>query len=72
MELSHLRALVVLAELANFAPASGQLHLSPPAVFGQIHHLEEEIGEKPYEPVGKGLTLTDAGYVLVEHARGML
>ena len=35
MELSHLRALIGIGELANFRKAGERLHLSPPAVFDQ-------------------------------------
>ena len=49
MEMSNLRAFVVLGDLHNFARTGEQLHLSKPAVFGQIRQLEEEIGEKLYQ-----------------------
>ena len=72
MELSHLRALVALSETTNFVRASNKLHLSPPAVFAQIHQLEEEVGGKIYERAGKSLVLTVAGQVLLRSAKRIL
>lgn len=69
MELSQLRALVALGELASFSKAAEVLHLTPPAVFSQIRHLEEEIGAKLYERVGNRLELTAHGKRLVERAK---
>lgn len=72
MELSQLKALLTLAEVASFARVGEQLHLSPSAVFCQIRQLEEETGQKMYERVGKKLHLTSAGEVLAQHARKIL
>lgn len=72
MEMSNLRAFVVLGDLHNFARTGEQLHLSKPAVFGQIRQLEEEIGEKLYERTGRGLTLTAAGQMLLKYAKRIL
>ena len=60
MEVSQLRALLALRDLASFTRAGEQLHLSPPAVFGQIRQLEDQIGLRVYERIGKRLLLTRA------------
>ena len=72
VELAHTRALVAVGELGSFNKAGERLHLSPPAVFAQIHQLEEELGEKLYERTGRKLTLTPAGRLLIEYCRRML
>lgn len=72
MEMSQLRAILALKELASFARAGQQLHLSPPAVFGQIRQLEDELGEKLYERIGKRLQLTSAGELLAARAKEIL
>jgi DNA-binding transcriptional LysR family regulator len=72
MELSHTRALVAVGELGSFNRAGERLHLSPPAVFAQIHQLEGEVGEKLYERTGRKLTLTPAGRLLIEYCRRLL
>ncbi|MCP5116795.1 MAG: LysR family transcriptional regulator [bacterium] len=69
MELSQLRAVVALRELASISKVADALHLTPPAVFSQIRHLEEQIGAKLYERVGKRLELTAHGKRLAERAK---
>ncbi len=69
MELSQLRAVIAVGELASISKAADALHLTPPAVFSQIRNLEEQIGAKLYERVGKRLELTAHGKLLAERAR---
>src|SRR5260370_9134092 len=68
MEISQLRAIIALRELASLARAGEQLHLSPSAVFCQIRQLEDEIGQKLYERIGRSLRLTSTGELLAEYA----
>ncbi len=72
MEMSQLRSILALKDLASFARAGEQLHLSPPAVFGQIRQLEDELGEKLYERIGKRLQLTSAGELLAARAKEII
>lgn len=72
MDLSKLRALLALQDLASLARAGEQLHLSPSAIFCQIRQLEEETGQKLYERIGRRLSLTNAGATLAQHARKIL
>ncbi len=69
MELSQLRTVVALAELSSISKVADALHLTPPAVFAQVRHLEEEIGAKLYERVGKRLELTAHGKRLADRAK---
>lgn len=72
MEISQLRAILALQDLASFAKAGKHLHLSPPAVFGQIRQLEDALGQRLYERAGKRLELTPAGRDLAEYAKTIL
>ncbi len=72
MELSHSRALIAIGELGSFSKAGERMHLSPPAVFAQIHQLEAELGEKLYERTGRSLALTPTGRILMEHCRRLI
>ncbi len=58
MNLSNLRAFAAVAQTGNITQAARFLHLSQPAVSGQIRALEEELGETLFEhtPVGAKLT----------------
>ena len=72
MELAHSRALIAVGELGSFNKAGERLHLSPPAVFAQIHQLEAELGEKLYERAGRKLALTPTGRILLDHCRRLI
>ena len=72
MELSQLRAILALSELESITKAADHLHLSPPAVFSQLRQLEEHLGAKLYERVGRRLDLTHHGRKLAEHARRII
>jgi len=72
MELSQLRAILALSELGSISKAADYLHLSAPAVFAQIRQLEEQVGAKLYERVGRRLALTSQGKRLAACARQML
>ncbi len=72
MELSQLRAVVALGEVGSISRAADALHLTPPAVFSQIRNLEEQIGAKLYERVGKRLELTAHGKRLAERAKAII
>ncbi|MEO8026313.1 MAG: LysR family transcriptional regulator [Bryobacteraceae bacterium] len=72
MEFSQARALLAVAELSSFKKAGERLHLSPPAIFAQVHQMESELGEKLYERKGRGLALTPAGRVLTDYCRRLV
>lgn len=69
MELSQLKAILALREFGGITKAAEHLHLSPPAVFSQIRHLEENLGAKLYQRAGRNLSLTAAGRRLADHAK---
>ncbi|ANN68327.1 LysR family transcriptional regulator [Bordetella bronchialis] len=58
-----------VAEAGNISRAAELLHLSQPAVSGQLRALQEWFGEPLYRRSGHGIALTSAGERLVEHAR---
>ncbi|ARP85629.1 LysR family transcriptional regulator [Bordetella genomosp. 9] len=58
-----------VAEAGNISRAAELLHLSQPAVSGQLRALQEWFGEPLYRRSGHGIVLTAAGERLVEHAR---
>jgi len=72
LELAHSRSLIAIGELGSFSRAAERLHLSPPAVFAQIHQLETEVGEKLYERAGRKLVLTPAGRLMIDYCRRLI
>lgn len=58
-----------VAEHGNISHAALALHLSQPAVSGQLKLLQEEFGEPLYQRAGRGVRLTAAGEQLLGHAK---
>lgn len=58
-----------VADSGNISHAAQRLHLSQPAVSGQLRLLQERFGEPLYRRQGHGIVLTAAGERLAEHAR---
>jgi len=57
-----------VAEHGNISRAAIALHLSQPAVSGQLRQLQDEFGEPLYLRNGRGVRLTAAGEQLVQYA----
>jgi DNA-binding transcriptional LysR family regulator len=72
VELKHLTSFVAVAERLSFVRAAGQLHISQPALTGQIQKLEEELGIQLFTRNRRTVKLTEAGEVFVEEARATL
>jgi DNA-binding transcriptional LysR family regulator len=58
-----------VADSGNISRAAEALHLSQPAVSGQLRALQEWFGEPLYRRSGHGIVLTAAGERLAEQAR---
>ncbi len=65
----QLRTFAVVAAHRNISSAAQELHLSQPAVSGQLRLLAESFGEPLYHRCGRGINLTPAGEQLAEFAR---
>ena len=72
MELGHLRAFVAVAQVGHLTRAAETLHLSQPAVSGQIKALEEDLGVTLFERSSSGMTLTPSGRLLLQDAEQII
>jgi DNA-binding transcriptional LysR family regulator len=72
LELRRLRLLRELRERGTIAAVAEALQFTPSAVSQQLAMLEREAGVQLLERAGRGVRLTDAALVLVEHADALL
>src|SRR5271170_482971 len=73
MELRHLRYFVAVAEAGSLTAAAAQkLHTSQPSLSRQIRDLERELGAQLLTRRARGIELTRAGRVFLDHARLVL
>ena len=70
MELRHLRYFIAVAEEGGFSNAAERrLHTAQPSLSRQMRDLELEVGVKLLERKARGMALTAAGRVFLDHAR---
>lgn len=72
MELRTLHTFVRIAEEKSFTRAAGTLHYAQSTVTAQIKQLEEELGVRLFDRVGRQIYVTDAGHKLLSMAYDML
>ncbi len=68
MNLSQLKAFLAVAQDRSFSRAAEKLYLTQPAVSKQIQALEEGLGMRLFDRVGRSILLTQAGNILHDHA----
>jgi len=68
MELRHLRYFVTLAEELSFTRAAERMHVTQSTLSHQIKQIEDEIGQRLFDRIGKRVVITDAGEALLPNA----
>jgi len=72
MDWAGLNAFVAVADHGGFSAAAEQLHLTQPAVSKRIALLEDSLGARLFDRLGRQVVLTEAGRLLLPRARQML
>ena len=72
MDLKQLEYFITVAELGSFTRASEALGVAQPALSRQIRLLEVSLRQNLLIRNGRGAVPTDAGKLLLDHARGIL
>jgi DNA-binding transcriptional LysR family regulator len=72
MDLRYLRTFVTVAELGTVSKAALRLHVAQPALSRQISNLEQELGLRLFDRVGRRLVLSGEGQQLLSDCRGLL
>ena len=72
MDLKQLEYFVRVAELGSFTRASAALNIAQPALSRQVRLLEVELRQNLLVRNGRGASATEAGKLMLDHARGIL
>lgn len=72
MDTRALRYFQAVAEFGSYSDGAKVLRISQPAVSRQIRALEDELGRKLFIRHSHGVSLTDAGRILLERAQAIL
>jgi DNA-binding transcriptional LysR family regulator len=72
MDLRHVRTFVTVAELGTVSKAALRLRIAQPALSRHIGDLEQELGFKLFDRIGRRLPLTGEGEQLLSDCRGLL
>ncbi|MCI4662290.1 MAG: pca operon transcription factor PcaQ [Neomegalonema sp.] len=68
LRLRHVRCFLEVARLESVSQAAERLHLTQPAVSRTIGELEQMLGMRLFDRVGRGLQLNEAGRIFQAHA----
>jgi DNA-binding transcriptional LysR family regulator len=72
MDLRRLRTFVAVAESGSVSKAALRVHITQPALSRQIRDLQQELGLRLFDRIGRGLVLTAEGEQLLGDFRGLL
>jgi len=72
LELHQLQCFIAVLEEGGFKRATARLGITQPALSYQIKQLEEELGVQVFNRGPGGITPTEAGRVLVDHAHEVI
>lgn len=72
MELHQLRYFCAVAEAGSFSRAAEQSYVSQPSLSQQIMKLEDELGTRLFDRLGRSVRLTETGQTFLPRARAVL
>jgi LysR family cyn operon transcriptional activator len=72
MELRHLRYFVALAEQLSFTNAAEKVHVTQSTLSHQIKQLEDELGCRLFDRIGKRVMITETGEAFLERVQSAL
>jgi LysR family hydrogen peroxide-inducible transcriptional activator len=72
MEFHQLRYVCAIADTGNFSRAAERCQIAQPSLSQQVLKLEEDLGAKLFDRLGRSVRLTEAGRAFIPHARAVL
>jgi LysR family hydrogen peroxide-inducible transcriptional activator len=72
MELQQLRYVCAIADTGNFSRAAERCQVAQPSLSQQVLKLEEDLGAKLFDRLGRSVRVTEAGRAFIPHARAIV
>ncbi len=72
MEFHQLRYVCAIAETGSFSRAAERCQVAQPSLSQQVLKLEEDLGARLFDRLGRSVRLTEAGRAFLPHARSIL
>jgi LysR family transcriptional regulator, hydrogen peroxide-inducible genes activator len=72
MEFHQLRYVCAIADTGSFSRAAERCHVAQPSLSQQVLKLEEDLGSRLFDRLGRSVRLTEAGRAFLPHARTIL
>ena len=72
MEIRHLRTFLTVARLLSFNKAAERLNYAQSSISAQIQVLEEELGVRLFDRLGRRIALTEAGERLIRYSERII
>ncbi|MGE0207500.1 MAG: LysR family transcriptional regulator [Candidatus Babeliales bacterium] len=71
LNLHHLKYFLIIAEEGSLTKASKKLLIGQPALSAQLKQLEDHLGQKLFDRVGKKFQITQAGEFVLKYAKAI-
>lgn len=72
MELHQLRYACAIADTGSFSRAAERCQIAQPSLSQQVLKLEQDLGAKLFDRLGRSIRITEAGLAFLPHARSIL
>ena len=72
MEFNQLRYVCAIAETGSFSRAAERCQVAQPSLSQQVLKLEEDLGTRLFDRLGRSVRLTEGGLAFLPHARSIL
>lgn len=72
MEINQLRYVCAIADTGSFSRAAERCDVAQPSLSQQVLKLEEDLGARLFDRLGRSIRITEAGRAFLPHARSIL
>jgi len=72
MEFQQLKYICAIADTGSFSRAAERCHVAQPSLSQQVLKLEEDLGARLFDRLGRSIRLTEAGRAFLPYARSIL